>query len=213
MRPYVVAGADWPEFRNAALEDAGERFFPDGISSGGGSGSGGGGGGGTGITINIDEDTLTDASNLDYEIDYVASAGLGLRREWGLSGGARIRGAVELRYGDVQYTLPDGIGILTDPMRIRFQHVSLLPRFDLWVPVSDGAPFGAYVGAVWARHNVDTKLRSALIRRTGGVTVYERYPVFGLRGRFAEDRADLGLEFRPISEDFLGVGLHLSYRL
>ena len=76
--------------------------------------------GGTGNAIDIDGDTLSSSSDTPYSRTQTQQLRLGARAELPLSPHLSLSGAMTLAKGKSRYLLPNGAGILSDPITIRF---------------------------------------------------------------------------------------------
>lgn len=153
--------------------------------------TGGGGGGGTSgsLVSEIPPDLLTKRSTTTpWRRDAQHGVALGvvgetqLHPKWALSYGVRYAKS------DSTYVLPKGAGVLTDPIRMRFETAAFEAEARLgWAPWTKGPRIEAGLGRRIER--TQTRLRSALLRVDHDSTQHQDYTVIGLRQRLPLPRS------------------------
>ena len=73
-----------------------------------------------GLAVDIDKDTLSPNSGTPYQTQHSRQLRLGARLEQPLGGNFALGVGAALTYGKSRYLLPEGAGILADPITIRF---------------------------------------------------------------------------------------------
>lgn len=73
-----------------------------------------------GLAVDIDKDTLSPNSGTPYQTEQSRQLRVGARLEQPLGGNFALGVGAALTYGKSRYLLPEGAGILTDPITIRF---------------------------------------------------------------------------------------------
>ena len=138
------------------LADARRRFFGDDTGSGGG----GGGGGGSGLLSGADPVTL---QGLPPTV-----TALTLQRRDDL-GGVTLTSSLQAGYHHMRGTLPQGIGVLTDPLQIEIRGQSLAAQVvasrTAALPYGLRLDYGAGIGLVQV--SAAMRLQSALLDLRG----------------------------------------------
>lgn len=73
-----------------------------------------------GLAVDIDKDTLSPNSGTPYQTEQSRQLRVGARLEQPLGGNFALGVGAALTYGKSRYLLPEGAGILADPITIRF---------------------------------------------------------------------------------------------
>lgn len=133
----------------------------DGGAGGGGSGTGGTGGGG--------DDLLGPGDSVTLHGPPPSVVQVTLTRTQPLGGDTVLRSSVMAGYQHLHGTLPDGFGVLTDPMDIRIWAQSLGAQVTLGrsVALTDNLRIDYDAGLGVTRLNAATHLQSALIDLRG----------------------------------------------
>lgn len=194
MSGQVAAGQ--VAYVGPALAQARDNFFGDG---GGGSGGGGATGGGFG---------LDEAVTLQGAAPSVVA--LAWTRQEDLGGDWHLQSALRLSHQEARAYLPEGLGVLTDPMRVR-----------LWaeaaaVEVSLGRTHGAGRGWTWGyaagvglqQIAARAHLQSALIDVASRVDLTQPYTV--LSGRVSHP-AGVGLDGQVLMFQDGGTEFRLGF--
>ncbi len=173
-----------------ALEAAGRRFFasaPRGSDA-------------RGLISGIGRDTLSSGSGTVYDQAISQSLALGAVSERPLTPHLSLALRAHVARGRSRYELPEGAGVLVDPITVRFSGVAVDVGAALTVhtkrdrPLSAQAELGAGVSAARVR----TEIRSDLLDVRNRTTTHAGYVFVGLGARY---------------ETEVGVVLHLGGRV
>lgn len=164
-----------------ALETAGRQFF--GARRGPAAAPGG-------LLNGIGRDTLTSGSGTPYARTMTRSLALGLAAERPLGRNLSLVGRVQAARGQSRYSLPQGAGVLVDPITVRFSGVALDAGGGLALHTARTRRWGAQaeVGAGVAAARVKTQISSALLDVRSRSTTRAGYVYVGFGARYTPER-------------------------
>jgi len=130
MALSLQVGQDGTQFIAPALEATAEQFF----RPGGGSATPGT------VLVDIDKNTLSANSKTPYRNVRSRQIALAARLDHPLGKNLSFRGALALTQGNSRFVLPQGAGVLRDPITIRFSTQSVEIETGLVLTVARQAP-------------------------------------------------------------------------
>lgn len=155
-----------------ALETAGRRFFGArrGVAAEGG------------LLSGIGRDTLSSGSSTAYARTRSRSIGIGAGVQKPLARNLSLVGRTQLSHGHSRYHLPEGAGVLIDPITVRFSGVALDASGGLAVHSDLARAWGlrAELGGGVSAARVRTRIASALLDVTSRSTTRAGYVYLGL---------------------------------
>lgn len=159
----------------------------------------------------IDPEVLGPDSDTPHDLVRDRMIGVRLSRETGLGAGFGLEASVLTGIGESRYRLPQGMGILTDPVEIGFRSLSVTPELALTRPVGLGPLEGKAVlglGVQAARSHVT--VRSALLDVSE--TVVTRRPYARLGAELSHGPVTLSGEARVYEgrSAEIGAGMRLA---
>lgn len=170
-RVEAVLGQDRRAMADPALRAAAAQFLGDAAGPGRPGAGGPGGGSSSGLPrFRIDPDVLGPDSTTPYRLARNRQIALRLGHETALGRGLALDGGIRVGLGHSAYDLPQGMGVLSDPARIGFASLSVMPEVSLVRRIPLGRLEGRLrLGGGWQVARTRTTVRSALLdlRHTG----------------------------------------------
>lgn len=170
-RVEAVLGQDRRALADPALRAAAAQFLGDAAGPGRPGDAGPGSGTSSGLPrFRIDPDVLGPDSTTPYRLARNRQIALRLGHETALGRGLALDSGIRVGLGHSVYDLPQGMGVLSDPARIGFASLSVMPEVSLVRRIPLGALEGRLrLGGGWQVARSRTTVRSALldVRHTG----------------------------------------------
>lgn len=170
-----LGGTDDGYYISPALAATSEQFF-----------GAPGAPGPVGVFVDIDGDTLSTGSTTRFEKKRTGRIGVSATLSRPISDRLHLIGGVSLTGGESQYFLPDGAGILVDPITIGFRHQTLSAELGAAFKLAETSygvtRISGGVGQQYSR--VQTSVTSALLNVQNTSLVSDQFTFVGIESQF-----------------------------